>query len=222
MALAAAPGIYNNVALSPDATRLAFDRTTEDGAAPDVWLLDLVRHVPSRFTFNPYVDNVPVWSPDGQTVAFASSAGSGTLDIAQRPANGSGPPQVLLKLDAPPIMFPSDWSSDGRFLTYFRADPQTKLDLWVVPLSGDRKPMPVLHSEFNESQGQFSPNGRWIAYVSDESGMPQVYVQSFPTLTGHWQVSPDGGTQPRWRRDGKELFYLAPDRKLMAVSRENR
>jgi dipeptidyl aminopeptidase/acylaminoacyl peptidase len=115
-------------------------------------------------------------------------------------------------------MFPSDWSSDGRFLAYFRSDPQTKLDLWVVPLSGDRKPLPLLHSEFNESQGQFSPDVRWMAYVSDESGTPQVYVQSFPMLTGKWQVSPDGGSQPRWRRDGKELFYLAPDRKLMAVT----
>lgn len=130
----------------------------------------------------------------------------------------SGPPHILLKLNAPPIMYPSDWSSDGRFLAYYRTDPQTNLDLWILTLADEGKPMALLHSNFNESQGQFSPDGKWIAYVSDESGSPQVYVQSFPTLTGKWQVSSAGGSQPRWRRDGKELFYLAPDRKLMAVT----
>ena len=216
VALAASPATYTNVELSPDATRIAFDRVTEGSAEPSIWVLDLARHVSSRFPFNLNTGNVPVWSPDGRTVAFASRAGVG-LNIAQRPANGSGPPQVLVQLDAPPIMIPSDWSSDGRFLTYFRTDPKTKLDLWVVPLFGDHKPMPLLHSEFNESQGQFSPDGKWMAYVSDESGTPQVYVQSFPTLTGTWQVSPGGGSQSRWRRDGKELFYVAPDGRLMAV-----
>jgi Tol biopolymer transport system component len=115
-------------------------------------------------------------------------------------------------------MFPSDWSSDGRFLTYYRTDPKTGLDIWVLPLDGDRKPFPLIQTEFNESQSQFSPDGRWVAYVSDETGGPQIYVQSFPKLTGKWQVSTDGGTQPRWRHDGKELFYLALDQQLMAVT----
>ena len=218
VALVAPPARFGNLALSPDGTRVAFDRPPEGSAASDVWLLDLAQNISSRFTFGPYVDNVAVWSPDSRTVAFASSSGGNTLNIAQRPANASAPPQVLLKLDAPPPMFPSDWSSDGRFLAYFRTDPKTKLDQWVLPLFGDRNPIHLLHSEFNESQGQFSPDGRWIAYVSDESETPQVFVQSFPALTGKWQVSTNGGTQPRWRRDGKELFYLAPDRKLMAVT----
>jgi len=90
--------------------------------------------------------------------------------------------------------------------------------VWVLPLAGDRTPIPFLGAEFNESQGQFSPDGKWMAYVSDESGGPQIYVQSFPMLSGKFQISSDGGTQPRWRRDGKELFYLAPDRKMMAVT----
>jgi eukaryotic-like serine/threonine-protein kinase len=213
--VAAAPDIYSNVSLSPDGTRVAFDRTSA-GGAPDVWLLDLARHITSRFTFNPNTDNVTIWSPDGGTLAFASNDGKG-LDIARRPANASAPPQVLLKLNAPPIMFPSDWSSDGRFVAYYRTDPKNKIDLWVLPLVDNGKPMPLLNSEFNESQAQFSPDVKWIAYVSDESGTPQVYVQSFPTLTGKWQVSSDGGSQPRWRRDGKELFYVSADRKLMAV-----
>jgi eukaryotic-like serine/threonine-protein kinase len=147
---------------------------------------------------------------------FASGR-SGTLDVYQRPSNASAPDEPLLRLNAPPIVFPSDWSSDGRFLTYYRSDPKTQLDVWVLPLFGDRKPFPFLHSDFNESQGQFSPDGRWMAYMSDESGNPQIYVQSFPELTGKWQISTDGGSQPRWRRDGKELFYVSPDRKLMAV-----
>jgi dipeptidyl aminopeptidase/acylaminoacyl peptidase len=218
----AGPAQYRTVALSPDGTQVAFDRLAEGNW--DVWLMDLQRRITSRFTSAPGLDNVPVWSADGRTVAFATSTaaftagGDGVLDIGQRPSNLSGPAELLLKVGAPPILYPSDWSSDGRFLAYYRSDPKTHLDLWVLPLFGERKPIPLLQSEFNESQGQFSPDGKWIAYVSDESGAPQVYVQSFPTLTGKWQVSRDGGSQPRWRRDGKELFYLAADRKLMAVS----
>jgi Tol biopolymer transport system component len=135
-------------------------------------------------------------------------------------------------LQSQPILFPSDWSSDGRLLAYYRSDPKTQLDIWTLSLDTDRrsgstgradspetpKPVPFLKTEFNESQGQFSPDGRWMAYVSDESGTQQVYVQSFPRLGGQRQISTEGGNQPRWRRDGKELFYLAPDRRLMAVS----
>ena len=115
-------------------------------------------------------------------------------------------------------MFPSDWSADGRFIAYYRMDLKTQLDIWTVAMDGERKPVPYLHGDFNESQPQFSPDGRWMAYVSDESGSRQVYVQSFPTLGGQRQISAEGGAQPRWRRDGKELFYLAADRKLMAVT----
>jgi Tol biopolymer transport system component len=149
-------------------------------------------------------------------VAYASEHGKG-LDIYQRPANQSASDQVLLRLDAPPIMFPADSSPDGRYLTYYRTDPKRRNDIWVLPLFGDRKPFPLIQTEFNEWQPQFSPDGKWIAYASDESGISQVYVQAFPKQSGKVSVSTAGGTQPRWRRDGKELFYLAPDRKLMAV-----
>jgi Tol biopolymer transport system component len=126
---------------------------------------------------------------------------------------------VFLKLGAPPILFPSDWSADGRFLAYYRSDPKTQLDIWTLGAdrADERKPIPFLRGDFNESQPQFSPDGRWVAYVSDESGSQQVYVRSFLAVGGQRQISTDGGTQPRWRRDGKELFYLARDRKLMAV-----
>jgi len=213
-AVASPAGQYGNVALSPDDKRIAFDRFGPTGN--DVWLLDLQRRTTSRFTFQPPNNNVPLWSPDGRLVAFASSRDGG-LDIYQRQSNAASADEPLLKLNGQPIVFPSDWSADGRYLTYFRTDPKTQTDIWVVPLFGDRKPFPLIRSEFSEGQSQFSPDGRWIAFVSDDSGTPQVYVQSFPTLTGKFQISAEGGTQPRWRRDGKELFYLALDRKLMAV-----
>jgi eukaryotic-like serine/threonine-protein kinase len=212
--VAAPPGEYEQIALSSDDQRVAFARIGPTGF--DIHILDLQRRVTSRFTFTPPLNNVPTWSPDGRTLAFASNQ-KGGLDIYQRPANASGPEQSLLALNATPIVFPSDWSSDGKFLAYYRTDAATRLDVWVLPLTGDRKPIPLLRADFNESQAQFSADGKWITYVSDESGIPQVYVQSFPILSGKWQISADGGTQPRWRRDGKELFYLAPDRKLMSV-----
>ena len=214
----AAPGEYVDIALSPDESQVAFARTEPSTPFPDVWLMDLRRRGTSRLTSNPSVDNVPVWSADGRVIAFASERGDGGLDIYQRPANQSEPDQPLLKLNAPPIMFPADWSSDGRYLMYYRTDPKNQNDLWVLPLFGDRKPFALLQSEFNEWQGQFSPDGKWIAYVSDQSGTPQVYVQAFPMQTGTWPISTAGGMQPRWRRDGLELFYLALDRKLMAVT----
>ena len=159
--------------------------------------MDLRRHVTQRFTFQASVDNVPVWSSDGRTVAFASERDGG-LDIYQRSTNASGPDEVLLKLRAPPIVFPSDWSSDGRYLTYYRSDAKTLDDIWALPLFGDRQAFPVLHGEFNENQSQFSPDVKWIAYVSDESGSPQVYVQSFPTLTANCKSRPKGAPS----RDG--------------------
>ena len=197
-----------------DGKRVAFSRYGQDA---HIWLTDLERGITSRFTFQGALNNVPIWSPDGKQIVFASGREAG-LDLYQRPSDSSGPEQLLVKLSAQPIMFPSDWSADGRFIAYYRTDPKTQLDIWTLAMDGDRKPVAYLRGDFNESQPQFSPDGRWIAYVSDESGTRQVYVQSFPTLGGQRQISADGGSQPRWRRDGKELFFLAPDRKLMAVT----
>jgi eukaryotic-like serine/threonine-protein kinase len=211
--VAAPSGSYQNIALSADGKRVAFDRNGQSGT--DIWLTDLQRHITSRLTFKSA--NVPTWSPDGSIVAFASFADTG-LDIGQKLSNGGGPEQTLLKLNAGAIMFPSDWSTDGRYLTYYRTDAKTQNDVWVLPLFGDRKPFALLNGPFNEAQSQFSPDGKWVAYISDESGTQQVYVQSFPSLTAKWQISTEGGTQPRWRRDGQELFYLALNRKLMTVT----
>jgi Tol biopolymer transport system component len=117
--------------------------------------------------------------------------------------------------------FPTDWSMDGRFIIYYEIDPKTRRDIWVLPVGGDRKPFPFLQTEANEIGGQLSPDGRWMAYASDESGGYEVYVQSFPSGGGKRQVSTKGGIGPCWRRDGKELFYYASDGKLMAVEVKN-
>jgi len=209
-------GDYQEISLSPDGKHVAFARNGQAGV--DVWLTDLDRRTTSRFTFRPPLNDVPIWSPDGRQIVFACVREQ-DLDLCQRPSDASAPDTVFLKLSAPPILFPSDWSADGRFLAYYRNDPKTQLDIWTLGAdhADERKPIPFLRSDFNESQPQFSPDGRWMAYVSDESGSQQVYVRSFLAAAGQRQISTDGGTQPRWRRDGKELFYLAPDRKLMAV-----
>jgi eukaryotic-like serine/threonine-protein kinase len=209
---AAPPGKYDNMQLSSDGKRVAFDGTNSGNLS--IWIRDLERGTQSRLTFQP--SNVPQWSPDGSTLVFAWIGG--LIDLGERPANMSEAEKVLVKLSAPPIMFPSDWSSDGRYLVYYRTDTNSKNQLWVLPMFGDRKPFPFLHSEFDESQGQVSPDGKWIAYVSDESGAPQICVTSFPTPSGIQQISTAGGAQPRWRRDGKELFYLALNDQLMAVT----
>ena len=113
-----------------------------------------------------------------------------------------------------------DWSPDGKYILYEKVDPKSKFDLWVLPTSGDNKPVPYLQTESNEAHARFSPNGKWVAYASDESGRTELYVQSFPAGRGKWQISTSGGDQPSWRRDGKELFYVAPDGKLRAVEIE--
>jgi eukaryotic-like serine/threonine-protein kinase len=122
---------------------------------------------------------------------------------------------VLLKSTEP--TGPFDWPPDGKFILYGVLSPKTVSDIWILPLFGDQKPTIFIQTEFSETQARFSPDGRWVAYISNESGSFQVYVQSFPTSGGKWQVSTNGGAQPQWRRDGKELFFLGPDRKLMAV-----
>ena len=134
----------------------------------------------------------------------------------QKSTSGTVDEQPLLA--GPLTESPLDWSRDGRFLLYSAQDPKTASDIWVLPLIGERKPFAVLQSSFDEIQGQFSPDGRWLAYSSNESGRYEVYVRTFPEAGGKWLVSAAGGVQPRWSRDGGELFYVAPDTRLMAVA----
>jgi len=201
--------------LSPDGRRVAVARRVQENV--DVWLMDLVRGGFSRFTFDEAIESDPVWSPDGSQIAFMSyRKGTENFNLYLKPFNGVGSGELLVKTAYPTS--PLDWSPDGRFLLYWESDPKTAGDLWVLEMSGsERKPRVVVNTPFEERRGQFSPDSRWLAYETNESGRFEIVVQPFPELTGKWQVSTGGGTEPRWRADGKELYYIAPDGKMMAA-----
>jgi len=179
----------------------------------DIWTIDVARGVASRVTFDPAQDLQAIPSPDGSRIVFNSNR-SGVYDLYVTSTTGGGSEDLLLA--TPQNKSPVDWSSDGRFILFRSPAKTTGFDLWALPLEGDHKPFPVVQTTFEERDGQFSPDGRWIAYQSNESGRVEIYVQPFPK--GHREpISTDGGAQVRWRSDGKELFYIALDGRLMAV-----
>jgi dipeptidyl aminopeptidase/acylaminoacyl peptidase len=202
--------------LSPDEKRLISDRYDPQSSANDLWLCDVSGGKDQRFTLDPANDFNPVWSPDGSRIVWASTRDV-IANIYQKAASGAGEETLLLKSDYAKV--PNDWSRDGRFIIYRQRDPKTKWDVWILPMSGsgEAKPFPVVRTEANEIAATLSPDGRWLAYASDVSGEYEVYVQSFPKGGGKRQVSIGGGNHPRWRRDGRELFYYAADGKLMAT-----
>jgi eukaryotic-like serine/threonine-protein kinase len=197
--------------LSPDGRRVALFEA--DGNV-DVWLLDLGRNTLGRFTTDAADDVFPIWSPDSTRIVFSSNR-KGTFDLYQKPPTGAESEQLLLT--TPQAKLATDWSLDGRFLLYHSLDPNMSNDIWALPLGGDRKPFPVVQTMFDEGDAQFSPDGKWIAYQSNESGRFEIYVQPFPGPGSRLFISTAGGYQARWGRDGKELFYIAPDNQLMAV-----
>jgi Tol biopolymer transport system component len=204
--------------LSPDDKRFMVTRLDFQKGNSDLWLSDVTGGNATPFTFDPANDQYPVWSPDGSRIAWSSNR-EGLYHLYEKAASGSGQDALLLKSDY--FKFPTDWSRDGRFIIYRQIDPKTKNDVWVLPvgpLSGDQKPFAFLQTEANETAAVLSPDGQWMAYTSDESGRYEVYVQSFPAGGGQRQVSAGGGIGPQWRGDGKELFYHAPDGKLMAAA----
>ena len=197
--------------VDPDGKRLAAFRQ-EDGQ--DIWISDVERDTSTRFTVDPGVDNIPVWSPDGQWIAFSSNRDGGVFNLYRKNAGGTGGDELLLKTAANKRV--NDWSSDGQFLLYEEDSPQTKTDLWMLPLSGDRKPTRLLGTPFAEIGAAVSPDGKWMAYTSDESGQRQVYVQTFPPTGRKWPVSNSPVTSgPRWRSDGQQLFFAA--RNMLSV-----
>ena len=224
LAKVAEPGRYNSLAISPDGKRVAVSRTNPENTPNwDVWLLDVARNTSTRLTYEQVRATFPVWSADGSSVIFNSIRG-GEVSLYLKLASGVGDEQLLLKSDAG-YKYATSSSRDGRFLSYTVVNPETKTDLWVLPMQGDRKPTPFLRTEFNERSGQFSPDGHWIAYISDESGSDEIYVREFSSgsaqgsgdAAGKWLISKGGGTYPRWRGDGKELFYVASGGKLTSV-----
>jgi Tol biopolymer transport system component len=212
LATIGAPASYSSPAISPDARRVAVSR--QDGGTGNIWIFDLIRGTSSRFTFDAGIDTAPVWSPDGAQILFSANRG-GRFDLYLKNAGGVGQEEALLTSDHAKLA--DDWSRDGRLVLYRDQNPKTGWDVWALPLEGDRKPRPLVQTPFTEFQGRFSPDGRWFAYTSDETGRPEVYVQSFPPSGGKWQISTSGGVQPRWGRDGRELYFHSASNEATAV-----
>jgi len=206
-------GESRNPALSPRGERLAYNLPDTRTGVSDIWVRDLARGSASRLTFGATNQTAPVWSPDGTRIVYRADR-NGPSDLLSKAADGTGEETVLLKGDA--LAVPTDWSRDGRYIAYSRLDKDTGSDVWVLPTFGDRKPILVLKTPFNEGNAVFSPDGRFIAYSSNESGRNEIYVRSFPGPGGKWQVSTAGGADPHWSADGKEITFRAPDQKVMA------
>jgi Tol biopolymer transport system component len=199
--------------LSTDQRRLAVHRNV--GGNVDIWLLDTGRGVLSRFTSNAANEIHPMWSPDGSRILFSSNR-AGAYALYEKSTIGGGDEKHILSAQGPQSP-PTDWSRDGRLVLFQRRDPKTSADIWALPIGTNREPSPVVQTDFDERNGQFSPDGKWIAYESIESGRWEIYVQPFPGPGARVPVSVNGGAQVRWRGDGKELFFIALDDRLMAV-----
>jgi Tol biopolymer transport system component len=192
-----------DIQLSPDQKKAAISVYDFSTMSTDIWLCEFRRNVWERFTSDPGADRFPIWSPDGNTLAYSAFRG-GQGGLYQRMSNGMAAEQLLLALDNPR---PTDWSRDGLFLAFTASSPQNNNNIWTLPMLGDRKPRRYFESQYSESGARFSPDGHWIAYQSDESGSIQIYVRPFPGSGSKWRVSTNGGSRPRWRGDAKELFY---------------
>jgi Tol biopolymer transport system component len=210
---------YINVSLSPDGRRAAVDRVDAERGDTDIWIVETESGQATRLTSHPALDVTPVWSPDGARVAFMSARSSPNA-IFSRAADGSGSDEPLVR----PVghAWPFHWSLDGRHLLYYDTDPATGRDLWALPTTGEPRPIPVVRTSADEQVGQFSPDGRFVAYVGNETGRMEIYVRPFTTSGAPhpgWRISSAGGGSPRWRRDGGELFYLAEGKPMAATVR---
>ena len=207
------PARYAGLSLSPDDRRVAVTLETGTQKNVDIWLIDIARSIRSRLTVHPGQDVAPVWSPDGSRIAFQSTRLNEPVAIRQTMSHEAATDESLLAGPGNFTMAPTSWSPDARFIAYVTKGS----NIWVLPLSGDRTPFAFANSPFTELSGVFSPDGRWLAYASNEGGQLDVYVQAFPGPGVKVQVSRNGGSHPIWRADGRELFYLGQDDMLTAV-----
>ena len=210
------PDSYASISLSPDGRRVAAGLLDPDGRQSDVWLIDLSRGAKTRLTFNPQSDGDPVWSPDGKRIAFSSNrAGDGHIHIYDTSASATGDDQLSLNSNADDV--PTNWSRDGKNILFMRFQNDVPASVWLLSLD-DHQANPLLQSpSFSQGAAAFSPNGRFVVYDSTESGRLEVYVQTFPLSGQKWLISSGGGGMPRWREDGKEIFYLTEDGRVMSA-----
>ena len=207
--------IYSDVQFSPNGKQLALSIEDRRTRQTDIWTIDLTRDVRTRLTFGPGQSASPVWSPDASRVIYDASRSK--IGIFEKASSGVGPEKVLIETEGEAT--PTSWSSDGRFVLYgfWNRTEGTNYDVWVLPVSPLGKPFPYLRATADEAEACFSPDGKHVAYSSTESGRPEIYVQSFPAGAGKWQISTQGGSSPRWRKDGRELFFLGDDGRIYAV-----
>jgi eukaryotic-like serine/threonine-protein kinase len=198
--------------ISPDGHRVAL---TIGDPKPDIWLIELDRGARTRLTLDSYLNFSPLWSPDGSQIAYASEGKSGHANIHEKLSNGGGGEKLLAESKL--AQRATDWSPDGRFLLFDQGATVFSTQVWVMPLTGNRTATPFAQTPPWDRDGQFSPDGHWVSYTSRESGRDEIYVSPFPGPGGKWQVSTNGGEFARWRRDGKEIFFLAPDKNMMAA-----
>jgi Tol biopolymer transport system component len=205
-------GVYRTLAISPNGKRVAAERTDPQTQNRDIWLLDAKSGATTRFTSDPGWDAFAMWSPDGSRIIFTSNR-SGVYELYQKPSSGAGNEELLYKSSEG--KGPNSWSPDGKFLIYYSLGQPTHLRLLAVDGPADRKPVPLVDPQFSSVTGKFSPDGRWIAYSSNESGKNEISVRPFDTATGSAGnpviVTSGGGRTPLWRSDGKEMFYIGPD-----------
>jgi Tol biopolymer transport system component len=194
--------------ISPQGDRIAIEM---DNGLDDLWVLDVARGIKTRLTFGPVENAYPVWSPDGKWIAYTSDR-EGHSEVFRKPSDGSGAEELLLK--EAEFHVPSDWSADGKYLIYAKGVSPADATVWALPLEGERKPWQVLARGVD---AHLSPDGRWLAYTSLESGAPEVYVVPFRGGQGKWQLSASGGQLPHWSKDGKELYYFDQSNNLSAV-----
>ncbi len=206
------PGSYDNVRLSPDGRRVAADQTDPDGRNIDIWIHEPTRDATTRLTFDPALNQAPIWSPDGKQILFGSNRHKGDFRLYLKNADGSGPEEEVADLGAGLQVYAWDWSRDGKNVLVRKGN-----ELWHLSWP-ERVAKPLLQAKWTVQNAQFSPDGRWMAYASNETGSMEIYVSPFRGGTGKWQVSSAGGQEPRWRQDGKELFYLSAEGKMMAVA----
>jgi len=208
------PARYETTALSPDGTRLAMDMRDSRSDKGVIWIRDLAREVTSRLTFSPSSETAPIWSPDGSRILFSSNR-KGFASLYEKAASGTGAEREVWSCGDTVVA--NDWSRDGKFVAVNRLSAKTSWDVWIVPMDGSAKPFAFVESPSTDVVPVFSPDGRYIAYMANETGRMEVYVQQFPGPGGKWQVSATGGLEPHWSADGKQIYFRSLDSKIMSV-----